>query len=63
MPKVYTVKEVSEFLHIGKNTAYALMKSDGFPSYKINQRYFVTDESLNQWLNSIKGKEFFVEIW
>lgn len=59
---VYTIKTLSEFLHIGKNTAYALMKSDGFPSYRINRQYFITDESLKSWLKSIEGKEFFVDI-
>lgn len=59
---VHTVKSLSEFLHIGKNTAYALMKSDGFPSYRINRQYFITDESLKSWLKSIEGKKFFVDI-
>ena len=58
---VYTVKDLESILQIGKNTAYALMKADGFPSYKINNRYFVTSDSLEMWLKSIKGKEFFVE--
>ena len=58
---VYTVKDLESILQIGKNTAYALMKADGFPSYQINNRYFVTSDRLEMWLKSIKGKEFFVE--
>ena len=59
---VYTVKELSNILHIGRNTAYALMKTDGFPSYQINKQYFITDANLDNWLNSIIGKKFFVDI-
>ena len=56
--QVYTAKDLQSILKIGKNAAYALMRSAGFPSYKINERYFVTEVSLNKWLSSIEGKEF-----
>lgn len=56
--EVYTVKEIQSILKVGRNVAYALMSSKGFPSYKINERYYVTDESLNKWLHSLEGKEF-----
>lgn len=54
--KVYTVKEVAEILHIGKNKAYALMNSSIFPSYRLNKNLYVTEESLKEWLTKIKGK-------
>lgn len=56
--QVYTAKDLQSILKIGKNAAYALMRSAGFPSYKINERYFVTEVSLDKWLSSIEGKEF-----
>lgn len=57
--QVYTVKEVSQLLHIGKNLTYHLMKSSGFPSYQIGKQYFVTDEALSKWLKTIEHKTFF----
>lgn len=57
--QVYTVKEVSQILHIGKNLAYNLMKTEGFPSYRIGKQYYITDEALNKWLKSIEFKTFF----
>lgn len=56
--QVYTAKDLQSILKIGKNAVYALMRSAGFPSYKINERYFVTEVSLDKWLSSIEGKEF-----
>ena len=56
MCKVLTVKEVSEILRLGKNQTYALMKSKTFPSYKIGNKIFVTEEALNSWLSKANGR-------
>lgn len=58
MSTVYTVSDLTKILKIGKNTAYALMRSKGFPSYKINERYYVTESALNEWLTNASGKNF-----
>lgn len=58
MQAIYTAQDLCKILKIGKNTAYELVKSQGFPSYRINRKYFVTEEALNSWLSSVKGKEF-----
>lgn len=57
--QVYTAKEVSKLLHIGKNLTYDLMRSSGFPSYKIGRQYYVTDDALNKWLKNAENKTFF----
>lgn len=57
--RVYTAKEVSELLQIGRNLTYSLMKTSGFPSYQIGKQYFVTEEALNKWLKSAEHKTFF----
>lgn len=56
--KVYTAKEIQDLLHLGKNATYSLMRSDGFPSYRINNQYFITDDNLQQWFKTVKGKTF-----
>lgn len=55
--KVYKAKDLMTILKIGRDTAYALMRSSTFPSYKLNERYYVTEEALNRWLSSLGGKE------
>jgi len=57
---VLTVKELSERLHIGRDKAYALIKSKGFPSIKLGARYIVTAKALNEWLESYEYKSFAV---
>jgi len=56
MSTVYTVSDLTKILKIGKNTAYALMRSQGFPSYRINERYYITEAALNEWLSNTSGK-------
>ena len=56
---VLTAKDLMETLKVSKTTAYALMANQGFPSYKLNGRYYVTEEELHNWLRSIKGKTFY----
>ena len=58
--QVYTTKELQAILKIGRNMAYELMRSDGFPSFQINSKYLVTETALNEWLESAKGKTFCV---
>lgn len=54
---IYNVENLSKILNIGKNKTYELMKSKSFPSYRIGKQYFVTEDNLNKWLNSVTNKE------
>lgn len=56
--EVFTAKEVSKFLKLGINQTYKLMKSEGFPSYHIGNKVFVTKEALEKWLRKAENKEF-----
>lgn len=60
MMTVYTVKEVSVILKLGKNQTYALMNSKAFPSYKIGSKMFVTEDALNEWLSKITNQQILV---
>ena len=53
-----TVKELGTVLKVGRDTAYALMKSKGFPSIVIGKRYFVTERALHEWIRQYEYKEF-----
>lgn len=56
--KILTAKELSQVLRIGRDKAYALIKSEGFPSICLGKRYIVTDKALNEWLSSYEHKQF-----
>lgn len=49
---VYTVKEVKEILRIGKNQAYALVKSADFPAKRIGNDYRIPRVAFEKWLNA-----------
>lgn len=56
-----TVKDLQALLNIGRDTAYALMHSSGFPSIKLGGRYFVSREELDKWLSRCAYHSFALE--
>ncbi len=54
--KVLSTKDLMDILGIGRDKAYALMKSKSFPSTKIGRTYFVTSDNFKNWMKSIAGK-------
>ena len=53
-----TTKELQETLKIGRDRAYALMRSKAVPSIKIGARYYVTQEALDEWLRTYAYRTF-----
>ena len=53
---VLTPSEVGKILKIGKNQVYALMNKDDFPSYRIGNKFFVTNIDLTEWMLNLAGK-------
>ncbi len=58
--KILTTKELAKVLKIGRDKAYALIKSSGFPSTCIGNRYIVTEQALKQWLEQYEHKKYAV---
>lgn len=56
--KLLTVKDIQCIFSIGKNQAYKLMNSDGFPSIKVGKKIYISRNALDEWLNIYKGKTF-----
>ena len=52
----YTVTEMAKALNIGRNKAYELVKTDGFPAVYIGSTIRIPIEALNKWLN--EGDEY-----
>lgn len=53
-----TAKDLQVQLKIGRDRAYALMHSKGFPSIKIGSRYYVTQAALDAWLERYAYKSY-----
>jgi predicted DNA-binding transcriptional regulator AlpA len=55
--RMLTAKDIQEIFMIGKNTAYELMNSKGFPTLRINNRLYVSQSALNKWIETYSGKK------
>ena len=47
---ILTVKELMDFLAIGKNTAYELLKSGAIKSFRIGRCYKVSKKSVLEYV-------------
>ncbi len=46
----YTIKDIKEMLHIGKNKTYALVNLQLFPTIKIGNKTLIYKDEFDQWL-------------
>lgn len=53
-----TVEDVQKKLNISKNTAYKLVKTNGFPSITIGKNIRVPEEEFEKWIKKYMYKEF-----
>lgn len=60
MRKLLKPNEVAEYLHIGRDKTYALLKMKGFPSVRIGKQYLVPEDKLDKWVNDKLGKQIFL---
>ena len=56
--KILTAKELADILRIGRDKAYALIKSSSFPSICIGKRYVVTEKALYEWLSRYEHRTY-----
>ena len=45
-----TVDELTKELHISRPTAYELVNTEGFPSFKIGNRILISRKGLEEWI-------------
>lgn len=55
---IFTVSDIQHILSLGKTRAYELMRSDGFPSFKLNNRIYVTKLNFERWVEKHTNKTF-----
>lgn len=48
--RILDTKMLQKKMGIGRDKAYALMRSAGFPSMRIGARYLVIEDKVDQWL-------------
>lgn len=54
--KILTVDDVSAILKISKCNTYKLFNSRLFPSYRINNKLFITEEAFQKWFSKLENK-------
>lgn len=54
LPELMSVKELQQYLHIGKDKAYELIKSEDFPCFKLRGRYYILKGKFAEWLERIR---------
>lgn len=52
LSNLMTSKELQEYLHIGKNTAYRMINNNEVPTVKIGNRTYVVVDKLQRYINS-----------
>ena len=57
--KTCSIKELAEMLGISQNKAYELARIEGFPVIKVGRNKLVLLSKLDEFLESIIGKELF----
>ena len=51
-PAFYSVVDVQKLLGIGRNTAYKLVNSKGFPSLYVGNRIIIPVDLFQKWVDS-----------
>lgn len=55
--KMYSIKDLQQLLHIGKNKTYQLVKTKGFPCIKIGKSILIPHDELKEWIKDNIGSE------
>ena len=53
---LYTPQDIQKIFMCGKNQAYQLIHSGGFPKIQINRKIYVPKNKLIKWIESNTGK-------
>lgn len=51
--RTYTVEEIAQILHIGRSTAYNLVKEGHFKIVRIGNSIRISKKSFDEWLDCI----------
>ena len=51
LPLVLAPVEVAKVLRVSKNKAYEIVRSEGFPAFKVGKQYRVRRDRLFDWMD------------
>ena len=57
MQRLLTRKEAMDILRVSKNTMTKLMRTPGFPAYKIQGTIRIGEDELEDWMKTQKWKK------
>lgn len=58
LPDLLTPRQIADYLHIGNDKLYSLMKQKSFPSFKLGSRYYVRKDRFEEWMDNQTKKLF-----
>lgn len=58
-PVLYTVNDIMRIFKMGRSKAYQLMASSGFPSFKLNNKLYISSEKLEKWIDKTSGRCYY----
>ena len=58
MPLVLNVEDIADTLMIGRNKAYNLVNSEGFPSIRIGRKILVPKDEFEKWVKTYLYHEY-----
>jgi hypothetical protein len=56
-PIIYNTSDIQRIFKCGKQQAYQLMNTKGFPSIRLNSKLIVEKTALLHWLKMNQGKQ------
>lgn len=58
--KLMSIKDVQEYLGIGRDKVYGLFRLDDFPAIKINKKAIIYKSDLVDWLKANRTKTIYI---
>ena len=59
-PVILQTKDLMKYLNLGRDRAYALMRTKGFPSIQLGKTFVVSKASLAKWLSQNEGRKIVI---
>lgn len=56
---LYTVEDIMAIFKMGRTKAYQLMSSDGFPSFRLNKKLYISKDKLSEWVEKNAHKTYY----
>lgn len=55
-PISYRVEDIQQLLGVGRNSAYALIRQEGFPAIRVGTRIVIPADLFHAWVKEQAGR-------